>query len=101
MDTPHSTHSLDRMQSLLDVPLALRAELDQRSMSLGELLELSAGSIIKLSRPTGENIDIYAGEVLIGWGEILQIDGSVAVRVADLREPSASENSEARIARNA
>ena len=95
------TRSLNRIQSLLDVPLALRAELDQRLMSFGELLDLSAGSIIPLSRPTGENIDIYAGEVLLGWGEILQIDGNVAVRVSDLREAPASDNSDAPTARNA
>ena len=36
-------------------------------------------------RSTGENIDIYAGEVLLGWGEVLMMDGAMAVRLADLR----------------
>ncbi|HTR38601.1 MAG TPA: FliM/FliN family flagellar motor switch protein [Bryobacteraceae bacterium] len=99
MDKANAGPSLDRMQSLLDVPLGLRAELDQRLMTFGELLELNAGSVIRLSRPTGENIDIYAGEMLIGWGEILLIDGNVAVRVADLRDASGPEGAETRIVR--
>ncbi|HUA20501.1 MAG TPA: FliM/FliN family flagellar motor switch protein [Bryobacteraceae bacterium] len=99
MDKPNVPWPLDRMQCLLDVPLALRVVLDQRLMSFGELLGLNAGSLIRLSRPTGENIDIYAGEMLIGWGEILLIDGNVSVRVADLRDASGHEGPEGRITR--
>ena len=77
--------SLDQFQQLLDVPLSLRVELDQRLMTFGELMELNVGSLIKLARPTGENIDIYTGDVLIGWGEILLVDGNMTVRIADLK----------------
>jgi hypothetical protein len=42
-------------------------------------------SVLNLSRPTGENVDLYAGKVLIGYGEILVIEQSLAVRVAELR----------------
>ncbi|HEY2842723.1 MAG TPA: FliM/FliN family flagellar motor C-terminal domain-containing protein, partial [Bryobacteraceae bacterium] len=40
---------------------------------------------LEFSRSTGENIDIYVGNVLVGWGEVLLMDGSMAVRLADLR----------------
>jgi flagellar motor switch protein FliN len=83
MDNQRET--LDQFQHLLDVPLSLRVELDQRLMTFGELMELNVGSLIKLARPTGENIDIYTGDVLIGWGEILLVDGNMTVRIADLK----------------
>jgi flagellar motor switch protein FliN len=101
MQRANAQDSLDRMQQVMDVPLTLRAELDQKLMTFGELLDLDIGSIIRLSRPTGENIDIYTGDVLIGWGEILLVDGNMAVRIADLRDASLPDALEARIARTA
>jgi len=39
-----------------------------------------------LTRPAGENIDVYVGGVLIGYGELLVVESSLAVRLADLRD---------------
>jgi len=77
---------LDGMEKLNDVPIVLRAELDQTTLTFGEVLGLEVGGLLRLSRPTGENIDVYAGNVLIGWGEVLMVDGAVTVRLADLRD---------------
>jgi flagellar motor switch protein FliN len=66
-----------------DVKVTLRAELDKLTTSLGDLLKLEVGSILQLSRSTGENVDLYAGKVLLACGEILVIDSTLAVRVAD------------------
>lgn len=85
------------MERLTDVPIGLRAELDQTTLTFGEVLDLEVGSVIPLSRPTGENIDVYAENVLIGWGEVLIIDGALTVRLADLRNahlPSLQEQEE-------
>jgi flagellar motor switch/type III secretory pathway protein FliN len=77
-----------------DVRIGLRAELDNRSISFPELMKLEVGSVLQLSRPTGENVDLYAGEILIGNGEILVIDANLAVRVAGLRDKMARNGSE-------
>lgn len=76
---------LDQMERLADVDLSLRAELDQSTMTFAELLGLHPGSLIELSRPTGENIEIFVEAELLGWGEVLLMDGTVTVRLADLR----------------
>jgi flagellar motor switch protein FliN/FliY len=76
---------LDQMEGLNDVVITLRAELDQTTLTFAELLNLDVGSLVQLSRPTGENIDVYAEEALIGWGEVLLMDGTLTVRLADLR----------------
>ena len=80
---------LEQMEKLHGVLITVRAELDQTTLTFGELLDLEVGRVIPLSRPTGENIDIYAEEVLIGWGEVLLMDGSMSVRLADLRNARA------------
>jgi flagellar motor switch protein FliN len=68
-----------------DVKICLRAELDHKTVSFESLLNLEVGSVLQLGRPTGENVDIYAEDVMLGSGEILIVDSTLAVRVADLR----------------
>lgn len=85
-ETAHSDFKI-----VANVKIPLRVELDQRILSFPELLHLEQGSVLRLNRPTGENVDIFAGEVLIGTGEILVIDGKLVVRVADLREKAPAD----------
>lgn len=89
---PHSDPSaeldpvVERFSFISDVALTVTAELDRRTISFAELVRLETGSIVSLNRPAGENIDIYIGDVLLGTGEILVIDGTLSIRVADLRD---------------
>jgi flagellar motor switch protein FliN len=69
-----------------DITVELRAELDKRTTTFGELLNLDVGSVLQLSRSTGDNVDLFAGDVLIASGEILIIDSTLAVRVADFQK---------------
>ena len=81
---------LNQMEALSDLTVTVRAELDQKAVTLSELLDLDVGTLLPFSRPTGENIDIYAEEVLIGWGEVLLTECTLTVRVANLRRLAAS-----------
>ena len=78
--------SLESYAAILDVDVTIYAELDNRVVSFAELVSLDMDSLLPLSRPSGENIDLYIGEVLLGNGEILVVEGKLAVRVADLRD---------------
>ncbi len=71
-------------QIVENVKIVISVELDRRSIGFPELMRLEPGSILELKRPTGENVDIYAGKVLLGNGEILVVESNLAVRVADL-----------------
>jgi len=82
-------------QSIQDVPLVFSAELGRRGVTFEELLSLGIDSIIPVNRPSGENIDLYIGELFLGSGEILVVDGRLALRVADLRDKPAAVNQSA------
>ena len=73
-------------KAIEEIPLELSAELDHRLISVPELLKLQVDSLLLLNRPTGENIDVYVGDVLIASAEILVVDGTLAVRIADLKD---------------
>ena len=76
---------LDQLDALSNLTVTVRAELDQKPVTLSELMDLAVGALLPFSRPTGENIDIYAEEVLIGWGEVLLMNDVLTVRVANVR----------------
>lgn len=87
MDTPDlGAADLAAFEFIGDVSVTIEAELDRRLISFGELLDLRPGSVVALTRPTGENIDLYAAGVPIGNGEVLVVESRLAVRVADLRD---------------
>jgi flagellar motor switch protein FliN/FliY len=76
--------SLESMSALAQVPLTLRAELGRRSISGRELLQLHEGSIVPLPMLAGENVHLYAEDVLLGTGEVLALDSCMGVRIDDL-----------------
>jgi len=76
---------LEEFKTLHSVPLEVQAELDRKMMSVGDLLALRVGDVVTLPRAAGENINVYAGGALIGWGEVLVMERLLAVRIADLR----------------
>ncbi len=78
-------NSLETISPLQDVPIEISIELDRRLMKMRDILELQAGSIIEMHRSAGENIDIYVGKRLIGYGEIVIIENSIGVRITDFR----------------
>lgn len=68
---------------LSDVPLDVSVELDRRILTMREVLALECGSVIRLTRSAGENIDITIGGALVGFGEIVVIEDSMGVRITD------------------
>lgn len=76
----------ERVAPLADVLIDFEVRLDERVMSLREILELERGNVIRLKRSAGENIDILAGGTVIGSGEVVVIEDTIGVRITDFRE---------------
>ena len=85
-------HDVSNLKAIESVPMPVHAVLDRKVMKLGELMSLQEGDVVAMQRPAGENVSIYAGGALIGWGEVVLIEGAMAVRVAELRDPAAEAN---------
>ena len=68
------------------LPIQLVFELGRLQLNLGELQRLSQGYIIPLSRDLQAPVDILANGRRIGKGQILDVDGQVAVRITQLPE---------------
>ena len=70
------------------LPLPLQPELGQCSLTVGEILALAPGSLIKLSRPLGEKIDISVAGARFGSGELIRMGGVLSLRISGFHTPN-------------
>ncbi len=69
---------------LLNVSLALSAELGRRTLRLGELLKLGPGSVIDLDRRADAPVDLLVNGRLVARGEIVAVDERYGVRITEV-----------------
>jgi flagellar motor switch protein FliN len=69
-----------------DLPVELVAELGRTTLTVREILRLESQSLIALSRPAGESLDVRIGGAFVGRGEIVVAGDSLALRIGDFRE---------------
>lgn len=76
----------ETFESLLaDIPLDISVELGRTSLSLREVAGyLSPGSVITLSKLTGEKLDIRVNDRLVARGEAVAVGERYAVRVIEI-----------------
>ncbi len=70
---------------IADVPIEIEVELDRVELKIGALLDLDVDSIIEMPRSAGENLDIYIGGKLVGFGEIVIIENTMGIRITDFK----------------
>jgi flagellar motor switch protein FliN/FliY len=76
----------DQIAHYADVPVEIEVEMDRRMLTMRAILDLREGSLIGTTRSAGENIDIYIGGALVGFGEIVVIENMIGVRITDFRD---------------
>jgi flagellar motor switch protein FliN/FliY len=80
-------HDESEIERILDIPLELTVELGRRRMRIGELLAMTAGSVIELTVPTGTPLAIYANRTLVAHGEAVVVGERYGVRITDIVSP--------------
>jgi type III secretion protein Q len=66
------------------IDIAVQFVAGRIDMSLGELRALRAGSLVQLVKHAGARVDIVAGGQKIGIGEMVSIDGLLAIEVVEM-----------------
>ena len=66
------------------IPVTLTFEVGRLEVPLGELRRMGPGSVLELGRGMGELVEIAAHGRPIGRGELVEVDGAVAVRIVRL-----------------
>jgi len=76
----------EHIAKLADIAVPIEVELDRQVMTVGQVLGLDAGGVIKMGRSAGENIDILVGGALVASGEIVVLEDNMGVRITDFNE---------------
>lgn len=76
--------AVEEVARYLDVPLDVELELDRRILTVRQILELDRGSVIRMNRSAGENLDVRIGGALVGFGEIV-VNERTGIRLADFQ----------------
>jgi flagellar motor switch protein FliN len=71
----------------LDIHLPLSIELGSTTLKIREILELSESSVIRLTRSTGEGVDVRADNKTLVAGEIIVIEDRAGVRINEIVKP--------------
>ena len=79
----------DRNLSLiLDIPLLVTVELGRTKMPVSELLNLTQGSVVELSKLAGEPMEVLVNDKLIAKGEAVVVNEKFGVRLTDIISPT-------------
>ena len=78
--------AIEEVALYLDVPLDVEVELDRRTLTVRQILELEPGSVIRMNRSAGENLDVRIGRALVGFGEIVVNETTTGIRITDFRQ---------------
>jgi flagellar motor switch protein FliN/FliY len=79
------------LRRLSDVPMELSVEIGRTHMTVGETLELRAGSIVTLDRLAGEPVDLLVNGTPIARGEVVVVDEQFGLRVTQILEEESAE----------
>lgn len=88
LNTMPDSKPLNNMDFILDVPLGITVELGNTRMLINELLKLSQGSVIELSKLAGETLEIFANQHLIARGEVVVVNEKYGIRVTEIISPA-------------
>ncbi len=72
---------------LLDVKLPVAIELGRTELTIHDILDLTAGSVVELTKLAGEPVDLLVNNKVIARGEVVVVDENFGLRVTSLVSP--------------
>jgi flagellar motor switch protein FliN/FliY len=69
---------------LLDIPVKLSVELGACQMSMQEVLQLAAGSVVQLDKPADAPVDLYVNQKLVARGEVVVIEDRFGIKITEI-----------------
>ena len=87
-ETPETMEDQIRsMDLLLDIPLVVTVELGGTRMTIKEVLQLHQGSVIELTKLTGEPLEVLVNNKLIARGELVVVNEKFGIRITEILSP--------------
>jgi flagellar motor switch protein FliN/FliY len=69
---------------LLDIPVKLSVELGSCQMSMQEVLQLAAGSVVPLDKPADAPVDLFVNQKLVARGEVVVVEDRFGIKITEI-----------------
>jgi flagellar motor switch protein FliN/FliY len=86
-EAEHTNIQDAHLEIILDVPLTLSVEIGRARLTIRDLLQLNAGSVVKLDRLAGDPMDIMVNGCLIAKGEVVVAGETFGIRITAVVSP--------------
>ena len=68
----------------LDVPVGVTVQLGSCQISMREVLQLAAGSVLQLDKLADSPVDLLVNEKLVARGEVVVIDNRFGIKITEI-----------------
>ena len=75
------------LEFLMDVSLQVSVEVGRARMTINDLLQMGAGSVVELEKLAGEPLDIFINGKPVARGEAVIVNDKFGVRLTDIISP--------------
>jgi flagellar motor switch protein FliN/FliY len=69
------------MELLMDISVPVQISFGKSRMSLEQLVNLKAGSVVELDRETEGEVDVIVNDRIVARGEVVEFEGEYGVRI--------------------
>jgi flagellar motor switch protein FliN len=72
------------IELLLDVELPVSVSFGRAHLPLKDVIKLTCGSIVELSRSVSEPVDVIVNNCVIARGEVVVVEGNFGIRISQV-----------------
>ncbi|ENW91575.1 FliM/FliN family flagellar motor switch protein [Acinetobacter dispersus] len=80
---------IDKLAVVEQVDVELIVEVGSAKLTIGELLSLKEGCLVKLDQSIDEPLKLYLKDHLVGYGKLVAVDDVLGFQITQLNEHSA------------
>jgi len=73
-----------QLDVLMDVPVGLSAELGTCQLSMREVLQLGAGSVVKLDKSADAHLELSVNGKLFARGEVVIVENRFGIKITEI-----------------
>lgn len=84
---PERIAEMRTVEFIKEVPLAVTVEVGRSRMTIQDLLQLGAGSVVELAKLAGDPLDVYINGYCVARGEAVIVNEKFGVRLLEVIDP--------------
>ena len=89
--TSSSSSDTHPLSPMLDLGIRVDVVVGTASITVRDCLKLKRHSVVRLQRSAGSDLDLQVGDIVVASGEVVVVDASTAIRIAEIAQPPGLE----------